>query len=79
VSEHSISSDFAGFKFKIALTEGKKHQIRLMANDLHYTVSKLKRVRIMNIKLGTLPEGKLKELDEKSRKDLLKSLELKEI
>jgi pseudouridine synthase len=67
------------FKFKIALTEGKKHQIRLMANDLHYTVSKLKRVRIMNIKLGTLPEGKLKELDEKSRKDLLKSLELKEI
>lgn len=67
------------YKFKIILTEGKKHQIRLMANDLHYTVSKLKRLRIMNIRLGNLQEGKIKELDEKTKLELLKSVGLKEI
>ncbi len=45
---------------KITLTEGKKHQIRLMLNELHYTVSKLKRVAIMNLGIKGLEPGKFK-------------------
>ena len=42
---------------RVILNEGKKHQIRIMLNDLHYTISSLKRVRIGNIKLGNLRPG----------------------
>ncbi len=48
------------FNMKITLTEGKKHQIRLMLNELHYTVSKLKRVSIMNLGIKGLEAGKYK-------------------
>ena len=40
--------------FRIVLTEGKKHQIRRMCAALGYQVQSLKRIRIANIKLGTL-------------------------
>ena len=44
--------------FSITLTEGKKHQIRRMCEYMHNDVTHLKRVRIMNIKLGALaPNG----------------------
>jgi len=46
------------FSFKIILTEGKKHQIRRMVDALGYQVRDLKRIRIMNFKLGDLKEGK---------------------
>ncbi len=48
--------------FKIILTEGKKHQIRRMCSALFQEVADLKRERIMNIKLGTLKEGGLREI-----------------
>lgn len=44
-------------KFRIILTEGKKHQIRRMCDALGYHVQDLKRIRIMNIKLGDLSIG----------------------
>jgi 23S rRNA pseudouridine2604 synthase len=65
------------YNFNIILTEGKKHQIRLMAGDLHYTVSTLKRVRIMNIKIGKLTSGNYKKVEEKDIKKLLTNLGLK--
>ena len=40
--------------FKVILTEGKKHQIRRMCSALFQEVADLKRVRILNIKLGAL-------------------------
>jgi len=46
----------------IVLTEGKKHQIRRMLAGAHLTVESLKRVRIMNIKLGQLAPGQTREL-----------------
>lgn len=48
--------------FRIILTEGKKHQIRRMCANLFQEVSDLKRERIMNIKLGNLKSGGLREI-----------------
>jgi 23S rRNA pseudouridine2604 synthase len=64
-------------KFRITLTEGKKHQIRLMSNDLHYTVSKLKRVNIMNLSLKGVEPGKFKEIKKEEVTKLLKLVGLK--
>lgn len=54
-----ILSDFS---FKVILTEGKKHQIRRMCSALFQEVADLKRERIMNIKLGNLKQGGLREI-----------------
>jgi len=42
---------------RVILREGKRHQIRIMLSELHYTVASLKRVRIGNIRLGNLKPG----------------------
>lgn len=46
------------YTFRIILTQGLNRQIRRMCEFLGYNVVKLKRVRIMNIHLGSLPVGK---------------------
>lgn len=48
--------------FEIILTQGLNRQIRRMCEALGYRVVRLKRVRIMNIRLGSLPCGKWREL-----------------
>lgn len=48
-------------KFKIILTQGLNRQIRRMCEYLGYEVTRLKRVRIMNIKLD-IPEGQWRYL-----------------
>ena len=45
------------FTFKIILTQGLNRQIRRMCDYLGYNVTRLKRVRIMNVKLD-MPVGK---------------------
>ncbi|MGR3812360.1 23S rRNA pseudouridine(2604) synthase RluF [Jiulongibacter sp. NS-SX5] len=45
------------YEFKIILTQGLNRQIRRMCEYLGYRVTKLKRIRIMNIKLD-MPTGK---------------------
>jgi len=50
------------FTFKVILTEGKKHQIRRMCANLFQEVADLKRERIMNIKLGNLKLGTMREI-----------------
>jgi 23S rRNA pseudouridine2604 synthase len=62
--------------FSIILTEGKKRQIRRMCNALRYNVLDLKRVRIMNIQIGTLQSGKLREIKGKELNDFYKLLDL---
>jgi 23S rRNA pseudouridine2604 synthase len=44
-------------KIQVILEEGKRHQIRVMFNELNYTISSLKRIRIGDIKIGTLKPG----------------------
>lgn len=48
--------------FRIILTEGKKHQIRRMCGAFGASVTELKRIRIMNISLGSLQPGKLRPI-----------------
>lgn len=52
------------FTFKIILTQGLNRQIRRMCEALSYRVSYLKRIRILNIKLGDLKVGKYRHLTE---------------
>ena len=44
-------------KIQVILNEGKRHQIRVMFNELNYTISSLKRIRIGDIKIGDLKPG----------------------
>lgn len=44
-------------KLLIILNEGKKHQIRIMLNNLLYTITSLKRVRIGKIEIGDMKPG----------------------
>jgi 23S rRNA pseudouridine2604 synthase len=48
--------------FNIILTQGLNRQIRRMTEYLGYEVTKLRRVRIMNIRLGGLRPGQWREL-----------------
>jgi 23S rRNA pseudouridine2604 synthase len=57
------------FIFKIILTQGLNRQIRRMCEHLDYEVTKLKRVRIMNISLD-VPVGKWRDLTKEELKEI---------
>jgi 23S rRNA pseudouridine2604 synthase len=57
------------FRFKIILTQGLNRQIRRMCEFLEYRVTKLKRVRIMNVLLD-ISEGQYRELTAKEMKEI---------
>jgi len=61
--------------FHIVLTQGLNRQIRRMCRALDYHVMNLKRVRIMNIKLGHLERGQYRELFPDEVESLRKLLE----
>lgn len=63
-------------EFMITLTEGKKHQIRRMCVALHNDVVDLRRVRIMNIKLGSTPDGGFRPIEGSELAEFLRSLGL---
>ncbi|UXI01991.1 23S rRNA pseudouridine(2604) synthase RluF [Photobacterium sp. TY1-4] len=52
------------YSFRIVLTQGLNRQIRRMCEALGYDVFKLRRVRIMNISIDGLPNGKWRYLDD---------------
>lgn len=60
----------------VTLTEGKKHQIRRMCAALGYQVQSLKRVRIVNIKIGSLKPNQYRKLNQTEIKNLLKEIGL---
>ena len=70
VKRHSRDS------FKIILTEGKKRQIRRMCEALGYKVMELRRIRIMNINIGTLKSGENRTLGGSELKTFLKTLKI---
>ena len=49
-------------RFRITLREGRKHQIRRMANKLRLTVTSLKRTRIHNLTIGRMLPGNFRKL-----------------
>lgn len=56
--------------FRIVLTEGRNRQIRRMCTAFGYQVRRLKRVRIMNVKLGELPVGSWRDLTQEEKRTL---------
>jgi len=62
--------------FSITLTEGKKHQIRRMCGALGASVTLLKRVRIVNILIGSLKEGAYRPIEKTALEVFLKSLKM---
>ncbi len=61
----------APYGFAITLTQGLNRQIRLMAAAFGYRVTQLRRVRIINVKLGTLKVGQWRNLTDAELKGLL--------
>ena len=60
--------------FKIILHQGLNRQIRRMCEYLGYKVTRLKRIRFMNISLGDLETGKWRYLTSAEKKELLKDI-----
>ena len=58
------------YTFTIILTQGLNRQIRRMCDALGYKVTRLVRVRIMNVKLGGLKTGAVRKLTEQELKEL---------
>ncbi len=56
--------------FRIVLTQGLNRQIRRMCAYCGYDVVRLRRIRIMNIRLGDLPSGAWREITVEERSKL---------
>jgi len=64
-------------RFNLIITEGKKHQIRRMCAALGYQIESLKRVRIMNIEVGSMKPNQYRKLTTEELKAFLKELGIK--
>lgn len=57
--------------FKICVKEGKKHEVRIIAERAQLKIVDLKRVRIGNLVLGSLPEGEYRPLTAREQESFL--------
>jgi 23S rRNA pseudouridine2604 synthase len=64
-------------EFRIILKQGLNRQIRRMCDRLGYDVKSLKRVRVVNITLGDLKEGRYRDISKREREELYRQLDLK--
>lgn len=62
------------YTFSIVLTQGLNRQIRRMCQTLGYKVTKLVRVRIMNVRLDGLKSGEIREITGAEREKLYESV-----
>ena len=62
------------YTFSIILTQGLNRQIRRMCEALGYEVKDLVRIRIMNIRLGSLKEGAYRKLTDEELEELYEML-----
>ncbi|MEI8117124.1 MAG: 23S rRNA pseudouridine(2604) synthase RluF [Flavobacteriia bacterium] len=65
----------APYVFRITLIQGLNRQIRRMCEHFGYEVTKLERVRIMNISLKGLPVGEWRDLSEREMDTIYQLLE----
>lgn len=63
------------FIFRIILVQGLNRQIRRMSEHFGYEISKLERIRVMNIPLKGIPLGEWRELSEKEMEGIFKLIE----
>jgi 23S rRNA pseudouridine2604 synthase len=64
-------------EFKIIMKQGLFRQIRRMCAQLGYDVKHLKRIRVVNITLGDLKEGRYRDISKNEREELYRQLGLK--
>lgn len=62
------------YKFRIILTQGLNRQIRRMCEYLGYKVTRLERLRVMNIELGNLKPGEYRKVTEEEIKVLFEMI-----
>ncbi len=62
-------------EFHIVLTQGLNRQIRRMCQALGYRVQELRRIRIMNVRLGNLKEGTFRKVTPEEYAELLRLLD----
>ena len=62
------------YTFSIVLTQGLNRQIRRMCEALGYEVRDLVRVRIVNIRLGSLKEGQYRKLTDAELDELYEEI-----
>lgn len=72
-----VTEKIGKYRFKIVITEGLNRQIRRMCEHFDYVVTDLKRVRILDIELGDIPEGKWRQATKNEVYSLLKYAGLK--
>lgn len=58
--------------FKICVKEGKKHEVRIIAERAKLKILELTRIRIGSLLLGTLPLGEFRTLTQKDKELLFK-------
>lgn len=63
------------YTFSIILTQGLNRQIRRMCEALGYEVKDLLRVRVMNIRLGSLKEGEYREVTDAELEELYQMIQ----
>ncbi len=63
-------------RFSIILTEGRNRQIRRMCATQGLEVMSLKRIRIVTLTLGDLPEGAVRPLTQQEVKNLKQAVEM---
>jgi 23S rRNA pseudouridine2604 synthase len=68
-------SRLATRRIKMVLTEGRNRQIRRMIDHIGLKVARLIRIRIINIRLGTLPKGHWRKLTDAEMKTLMRELD----
>ncbi len=67
---HIIDKEENRTVLNVVLYEGRNRQIRRMCETVGLTVIRLKRTEIAGVKLGMLPQGKWRELNEKEMQHL---------
>lgn len=63
-------------QFRIILKQGLNRQIRRMCEYCGYDVRRLVRIRVMNIELGDLKEGRYRDITRREREELMRQLEM---
>ncbi|MHB1391668.1 MAG: 23S rRNA pseudouridine(2604) synthase RluF [Clostridia bacterium] len=75
VTKNCRTTQMSKYMFRIILTEGMNRQIRRMCGVFGYEVVTLKRVRIMNVMLGSLPIGQWRYLTQYELKTINRLIE----
>lgn len=65
----------SGRRFRIVLKEGRNRQIRRMVSKMGHKVVRLKRIRMANVRLGSLSSGNWRHLTAAEKRKLLNGLD----